>query len=867
MSAMEGQTNWSCQQFIYWEKDFPVTQVANTNFNLSEETLSLYSSGNYLLKGTLISRTGQKIAEAEYPFSLGNQGLGFRFSVLNPVVKSRDTVQISGEILNGRNEDVSSVRLELNNNYGESTSQISFTNIPAHSSVPFAFNLNVSEVGEKIFRISLYQGENWLMSDRGKYEVVNPSLSVTASAPAIVNRDPFPLDINLENTGQVPASLQLSIQGSSLSEQKSLTLLPKEKKHIAYIQSITSDTIYSLQITGDLNQEITIPLIFGESAQITIHSQNVYVEGKVGISVTIQNNGQVAEEVRVTFQLTQAGQIINEQIKDYFLLKGSGQSDILFFDLQEGDYQILAQSHLPPTSTQTSFSVRKENKLEIALFADAQTGGVFPVRTELTNQGYNAVSGLLRVSLKDQQNIFWNGEEIVSSIAAGSTQSISLNLDPAGIVPGNYALKAEFLNPEGRLLVEKIIPLNIQGPSFQLIQTPPFQTFSPGQEASFNFQVKNTGNQEGSFIFHFKSYDLIDLKRTEWLKPGEEKNLDFSFLLPRDLEEKDYEATYELSSGNSSLQGEIKYHLAGIKINVQAALDKPAYREGEIAHLILTISGDQNQSLFVRVNYPGFEAKEAFTLQGTKVLDFDIPLPKITGDKLFYAIYQESGRSLYLNSLYIYKLGEKINLVTDKQVYKPGEPVAVTISSGEPGIQGPLTISAPNYEETFIFSENISKTFTLPSSMTAGTYYVSYNLLGGDGEIISGRHPFDVDGFKVKVKEAALEKGKYSPGEIINLSLNIESSHDLEAILKTWIVDPEKNHSPPQIQNIYLPKNELSLFTKSLTLTTQKQGLHQLIYGIYSKEGLLLCSGLEGFEVGAGTILSLSTDQVDYPAG
>ncbi|MGB9700379.1 MAG: hypothetical protein ACPL5I_13465, partial [Thermodesulfobacteriota bacterium] len=259
MSAMEGQTNWSCQQFIYWEKDFPVTQVANTNFNLSEETLSLYSSGNYLLKGTLISRTGQKIAEAEYPFSLGNQGLGFRFSVLNPVVKSRDTVQISGEILNGRNEDVSSVRLELNNNYGESTSQISFTNIPAHSSVPFAFNLNVSEVGEKIFRISLYQGENWLIGDRERYEVVNPSLSVTASAPAIVNRDPFPLDINLENTGQVPASLQLSIQGSSLSEQKSLTLLPKEKKHIAYIQSITSDTIYSLQITGDLNQEITIP--------------------------------------------------------------------------------------------------------------------------------------------------------------------------------------------------------------------------------------------------------------------------------------------------------------------------------------------------------------------------------------------------------------------------------------------------------------------------------------------------------------------------------------------------------------------------------------------------------------------------------
>ena len=321
------------------------------------------------------------------------------------------------------------------------------------------------------------------------------------------------------------------------------------------------------------------------------------------------------------------------------------------------------------------------------------------------------------------------------------------------------------------------------------------------------------------------------------------------------------------SSGNAPIQGQVKYHLAGIKIAVQAAIDKAAYREGEIAHLTLTISGDQNQSLFARVNYPGFEAKESFTLPGTKVLDFNIPLPKITGEKLFYGIYQESGRSVYLNSLYIYKQGEQINLMTNKQVYKPGEQVVVNVTSGEAGLRGTLTLSAPDYEETFTFSENTVKSFNLPASMTAGTYYVSYNFLRGDGETISGSHPFDVDGLKVKVKEAALDKDRYAPGEIINISLNVESSHDLEAILKTWMVDPEKNHSPPQIQEINLKKTEFSFLTQSLTLSTQKQGLHQLLYGIYSKEGLLLCAGLEGFEVGAGTILSLSTDKVDYPSG
>ncbi len=603
--------------------------------------------------------------------------------------------------------------------------------------------------------------------------------------------------------------------------------------------------------------------------QITLADHNVYIEGKVGIPVTIQNTGQIAEEVVIKYRLHKGGAIVNEISKSYFLPKDSVQNDLLFFDLHEGDYQIFAQSDIPQASSQASFSVKKENKLEIGLSAGLQTEGTLLVRTELTNQGYTSLPGILKLALQDQNNLLWSAEEAISSIPSNSTQSFPFHIDPAAIPPGNYNLKAEFLSPEGKVLAAKSLPLSLQGPLFQLTQVPPFRTFSPGEEAIFTFKIKNAGQKESSFSFHFKSYDLIDLRRDEWLKPGEEKTLDFSFLLPQDLEERDYEAVYTLQSSSNAapIQGQVKYHLSGIKIDVQAALDKAAYKEGEVAHLTLTISSDQTQNLMARVNYPGFEAKEAFVLQGSKVLSFAIPLPKITGDKLFYGIYQASGRSIYLNSLYIYKLGEKINLITDKQVYKPGEQVIVNVSSSDPGVQGNLTLIAPDYEETFVFSGNITKTFLLPSSLVAGTYYVSYNLLSSEGEVISGRHPFDVEGFKVKVKEAFLDKNKYNPGEIIDLSLKVESSHDLEGVLKTWIVDPEKNHSPPQMQEITLLKTELSLIGRSLTLSTSKQGFHQLIYGLYSKDGILLCSGLEGFEVGTGTILSIATDKVDYPSG
>ena len=65
---------------------------------------------------------------------------------------------------------------------------------------------------------------------------------------------------------------------------------------------------------------------------------------------------------------------------------------------------------------------------------------------------------------------------------------------------------------------------------------------------------------------------LIDSTRKEWLKPNEEKTVTFGFMLPEDLEEKDYFADYELKGSIIAGQskGQVKYHLAGINLNVNA---------------------------------------------------------------------------------------------------------------------------------------------------------------------------------------------------------------------------------------------------------------------------------------------------------
>ena len=367
--------------------------------------------------------------------------------------------------------------------------------------------------------------------------------------------------------------------------------------------------------------------------------------------------------------------------------------------------------------------------MEVSL--GTQTDGWFPVNINLTNRGFNEISGgnvSLSRSTGSVQAV-WSGEEPLSQLSPQNSQLMTLNINPSAIDPGNYNLQVTLLNNNNQLIAVRSLAFGVQGPTFQMTQLPPYQTFMAGQEATFVFRVKNTGNQEGSFDLRLKAYD-IDSTQKEWLKPNEEKTDHICILLPEDLEEKDYFADYELKASVVAglSKGQIKYHLAGISLNVNASLHKPYYNEGEIAHLTINIQSPNfsPQNLFARVNYAGYEPQQTFTLSGNQVLIFDVPLPKVTGEKLFYGIYHEGGRSIHLNSLYIHKAGDVITITTDKQVYNPGETVAVSVSGNT---SGNMTLSGPGgYTETFIFTGLATKNFTLPATVAAGTYFINAQL-------------------------------------------------------------------------------------------------------------------------------------------
>jgi hypothetical protein len=869
--AMElGYNLSSCQEQLYWQTDVPITQAANTIVDLRHAVGQLSEKGQLYLQGILYSQTGQIIAYAEYPFSAIDGDIVLHFHADKPIYRPGEIVRITGEVMNLATVEAEGITLEIYEDLSALYTE-TFT-IPANGSQTFSFTTTASSEGVYQLKGKTIQNNSTLIEISDRYEVASPNVSVSVSVPAIVGHEPLDINVEIKNEGKVEASAQLSVinnQGNTVDTQQ-ITISAGETKLIQYTQQITGDTIYIFTFTGDIDQTITKTVLYGLAGSIAINPSSIYPEGKVVIPITITNTGQLDEALTVSFNLQPLALM---QTKDYYIPKDRSVTDTLYFDLREGSYQLSAISQQPAVSSQANFEVKKDNKTDMGILIGAQSGELIPITVKLTNIGYNNIEGSVQLSaVSSQGQIVWNGSQNVSlsSSLTPIPYTFSFNINPSSIKQGNYTLKAELLNNGNQQLAVSNQPLTIKGPIFQITQFPSYQTFTVGQEGTFTFKVKNTGNQEGSFEFNFRAYDLIDSTQKEWLNPGEEKTVTFSFMFPADLEEKDYFADYELKDSRiqevEGSRGQIRYCIAGINLNVNAYLDKQFYSVGDMARITIVVAQSSfgSLNLFARVNYNGYESRLPFTLSSTETLTFDIPLTEITGEKLFYGIYHESGRSIHLNSLYVHEAGNVITITTNKQVYNPADTVIITVSSQLSAVTGTLTLSAPDYEETSAFTGTATKSFVLPATMTAGTYYITYQLSGIIGDTYTGSYPFDVAGISVKVKDATLDKAKYASSDTLHLSLTIESNKNISANLKTWIVDPEGEYTVAGERNINLSSTDNLLVTHNSPLVTDVSGIHRLVYGIYT-EDLLLVSGSEAFDVGDAILTGISTNKTDYP--
>ncbi len=853
-------TSLPAEQVLFTKTISPVNLSGSQRLTTAIPAISL--PGKYLLKGTLKSNTSQSIAESSYPFYIVSGNVALLIGPDKKLYKKGEVITLSGEARNLSSAAISGISLSLSIDGQIINSEL--FDLPAGASHPITFSLTAATDGVFTLKGKLTQNNVTLAEIVENYEVASPLLTATVSVPEVAGADPFTIGIELKNTAKVEASVHYDILSLEFTDSQTVIIPAGETRLISYDRQIAVDTQYTFTFTGDLNESETRAVSYGLAATIALNPQPVYQEGRVAIPVTITNTGLLDETVSIDFNI-QPGTSI--QTRSYYLPQGSSASDTLYADLTEGSYQITAFSGLPLANATASFVVRKADKAAVSLSAGAQTDASIPVTANLSNLGYNNISGSVRLLLSNSEGTtVWSGTQDVLSLLSQNSQSMTFNVNVATLPAGTYNLKVELLDSANQKLAEQTASLAVQAAAFAIVQLPAYRTFNPDDAASFEFRVRNTGNQAGPVELGFKAYDAAQTIKREWLAAGEEKSFIFNMAMPSDLEAKDYFADYELKTGDTQLsitKGQIKYHLAGINLSVNASLDKQTYAVGDAAHLTISIQSASStaQPLFARVNYAGFENQQTFTLNGSTTLTFDIPLSQITGEKLFYGIYHESGRSIHLNSLYIYKAGDVITITTNKQVYNPGETVSVSVTGNA---AGSMILTGPGYSETFDFSGTASKSFALSQTMTAGTYSISADLTAADGQTYSAKYPVDVAGIQVKVLECKNDKGKYASSDTISTELTVSSNTTMPAVLKTWIVDPEGKYTAAGETSINLNATDNALVSRNSALLTTVSGIHRLVYGIYSGD-LLLVSGSEAFDVGDAVLLGLKTDKTDYP--
>jgi hypothetical protein len=471
------------------------------------------------------------------------------------------------------------------------------------------------------------------------------------------------------------------------------------------------------------------------------------------------------------------------------------------------------------------------------------------VRASVTvkNAGYNNFEGQLRLVTD------FLADTGALTLNVGETKTFDYEFDPTTIEPGTYHLVASALH-SGNVIKEVAGEVKILGAEFTLTSSPSNLVYTPGQEVTMAFKVKNTGMVEGEAEIRLSVLDLLDETRRVWIAPGMEREMDFTFQIPDDLPEKEYEAVVELD-GEAT---EIPFLVSGVKLSVVASLDKGLYNIGDTVILTLDITNESSlyPAMYARASSGSHEDIESFTLGDRNAIQLSLPVDESTPEKISYGIYLASGRSVYLNSVFIRVRKDIIILYTNKEVYSAGETVNVLVETAE---SGALVVSAPGYEDTIPIAGSTSFSFVLPAQMLSGTYAINYQFAGH-----AGASSFDVRGYSARVLDATLDKATYDPLDTMKLRLNIEVNQPLSGILKGWIYRPDGVYSElfEILRDFSAGENDVEV---TASLATPVDGVHRLVYALYEADSLIsLVSGAESFDVRQAAITSLTTDKAVY---
>jgi parallel beta-helix repeat protein len=624
----------------------------------------------------------------------------------------------------------------------------------------------------------------------------------------------------VKNHGSRPEGYNLSIKKDGIEIFADAFTLNPNKTH-DFALNTSSNTSFTLEGTVDGVEVTDFVNVETASINVSVITPDVVGISPFNVAVLIENTGNISADLNVKINRTW---------------------DIT---IPEGESRLLEE---------TTMSITKNTTLNVTI-----SGDVHQTYQKGIICGENA-----RINITPEQTYLEGTVDIPYIIEnfglLDSEFNATFSIDAQTVTENFFVPKGEnitgcvaFNLTIGAHLLRYVSPFEEVNVTINVLSPPEFvvtsiypgdMDFTLGENVILMFEVENIGGTEGEATLRLEMPDFEDTNRT-WVRPGTEENISFNLTIPDDLEEKNYKGIYELDGKRD----EFRFFVQGAKISVEASLDKPLYEEGETAILTLNVDNERNMdlSLYSRVKFNEYDSVQNFTLPGlgSKTLTFNVPV-NFTGDnKMLYTVYMDSGRSLYINSIYIYEElpDVPLRLFTDKDVYNMGDVVTVHIidvtkidvlNLTAPGCTYNDTISGPTMLE-----------FTLPERRS-GTYYIEYTF--GN---FSAAYPFDVVGYSARILEASLDKEEYRDGDTVKLKMNIETNRNVPGLLRTGIYDPENELVDEIAMNKTLMEGENEIEISRILLTN-KTGIHVIVYGFYAELSghslTMLVSGAEYFD-------------------
>ena len=684
---------------------------------------------------------------------------------------------------------------------------------------------------------------------------VQNSISFVIDAPNVYEMEAVLYSNNSQKISSIKKSFIVTDGSLTLETDKRFYLAGQDVAITGVVKNIESNAkSYVVEVMKDdsplLNE--TVALDPGQIYKYSIQTKattSFLLTARAG-STAIKDM-IIAEEPSLDVSIDADKSLMHGLYKIPVAFKNNNNFTLNFNATINGIKRILSMPALFSTTVETELLINKNTTLTVDVIGDV----IKHVEKDV------AIADYVSTLIKDQTNPSNNFPLAMTFTNHGSVDSsfdISLRIGSTSlsksyfITAGSTADKIFYINlTDGNHVLEYETPFEsgkarIIVASGAVISIEPEQNmrFNNGENAIFRFFVENIGVLKDKAEITLVPLGLSDTNLTEsvYVDAGEKGAVEFTVNLPDDLEEKDYRMQY-------IYDGKIKdfwYHVYGINISVGLQLDKQYYKNHDTASANITVKNNNNRNaqLFSRMKFNDYDQIVSYTLgpNEEKIIPLTIPISFGSDKKIYFSVYHNDGRSIYINTTYVYEDTGDVRLRTDSDIYKSGDTVTMTIENTADTTKS-VVVVAPRYNETIELPAHSSqmKIFELKEKMT-GTYNIQYTVDG-----ITYSHPIDVEGFGIYTVYRSVDKQTYSLNDDMLLKLTLGATKDVHAMINFYVYDLSGSEvgSANFERDLVAGEQELEF---EIPISSGSTGVHTVSYSIQAN-----ISGHSVVEMTSGT--------------